>query len=767
MVRAMSSDKTSRIRVTILLSLIAAVFGVGSEACERAPWQQQVAPPETKPLPPETKPLPPKSEEKTAEKPNPPSPMAQPVPFWENGKTESNVDAASADLHGYLILDLGEDWTPYIFTDGETSDGKPAPNDYRPTYLALARGEFPDDIHGERAKDDKYLELYGIMPTLSLLRKRYQETNAKKCSHNLDLKPLANFDTFVSYTTNKQAEKEVSDFLYLRTKVHDMLKHQRTSSPDTLDKEKLEDRDVEILKRYQKRAPMYAAIRAVQDRLKCEGFFEGKGRYLKGGLDWATHEALAEFERRHRVYGWGYFGADTLRVLRMDPLEAERDGVLRVLAERAMHAAHVIEDGSVGTSSDDEPRTFVGNDGQKHPVPDMWTDLSNAIVNAFGLQTPESTLAWLESLGELPKDGPHLVAIKSPPIPEYYDGNMDLLLEYDRGDVWYDFPYDDHGQEKPQPVTRRPRILLSVNYNKQKIPLARFGTTIGGWRSEKIGDVIMWKYKNSPVGWRVWDDIVASPVWLPPDGTPPLDVLKRKKDRKKNEPKYEVNYNETGPSYASAYGLVAAYHKKYKKRTDGRIIVGDDEGVRTHGSVDYMSIMRRHSHGCHRLHNHLAVRLMSFVLTHRPHKRLGNQRLGFSKIFEYEDESYQMDIQKGGYIFELDQPLEVNVLEGRIQGKMKVPYEIPIPKYDPNAGAYISPELGPVLVRDGQLIPAPKPADAGVGAGVGYNTAYPIPSASKPLSPASKPLSPTTTNTKPQPIQPKPKGPPVIPVPGM
>ncbi len=640
--------------------------------------------------------------------------MVQPVPFWENGKTEKMVDAASADLHGYLILDLGEEWTPYIFTDGVKPDGEPAPHGYRPTYLALAKGEFPDNRHGERAKDDKYLELYGIIPTLELLRKRSRATAAKKCIQDLDLQPVIDYQGFVSYVTNEQAKKEAGDAAYLRRKVNAMMKRQKVTEPEALDTSKFDTRAQSILARYKKVVPEYEAIRAVQKRLKCEGYFKGKGRYVKGGLDWATHEALAEFERRHRVYGWGYFGSDTLRVLRMTPLEAERDGVMRVLTERAMHAARVIEDGSIGTLKNDEPRTFLGTDGKKHLIPDLWSQIQERIVNAFGLQTPESTLAWLESLGDLPDDKPVLVAIKSPEIPEYYDGNMDLLLTYDRGDVWYDFPYDDEGKEKAQPVTRRPRITLWVKYNSQKIPLAKLGTTIGGWRSEKIGDHIMWKYKESPVGWRVWPHIIAAPVWLPPDGTPPRDVLKRKRIRKANEPLYEINYDETGPSYASAYGLVAAYHRKYLKKADGTIIVGGDEGVRTHGSVDYMSIMRRHSHGCHRLHNHLAVRLMSFVLAHRPHKRLGHQAVSFSKVFEYEDVSYQMDIQQGGYIFEFEQPLEINVLEGRIKGKQKQPIDIPIPKYNPDAGGYLHPDAGRVIVRKGELLPAPPPLDAGI-----------------------------------------------------
>ena len=89
----------------------------------------------------------------------------------------------------------------------------------------------------------------------------------------------------------------------------------------------------------------------------------------------------------------------------------------------------------------------------------------------------------------------------------------------DRGDVWYEFPYDDQGKERAQPVQRRPMLTLFTDYLGEKIPLARYGTTVGGWRSEMVDGTEMWKYKNSPVGQRVWKQIVAAPVWLPPPGT--------------------------------------------------------------------------------------------------------------------------------------------------------------------------------------------------------------------------------------------------------
>ena len=647
------------------------------------------------------------------------APMKMPVPLWENGKTARQIDADTAELNGYLVIDLGEAFIPYLFTDGKSQDGTELPNAYRETYLALAREEFPDNHHGERAERDKYLELYGIVPTLSVLRKRFVETTKLACAKDLDLQPLIDFEDVVTYQSNGAARKAAGDFAYLNNRVKKMMRKQKVEEPEQLVVGKLEDREQDILKRFFRQRPAYTAVRAMQQRLKCEGYFKTRGRYVKGGMDWPTHDALAEFERRHRVYSWGYIGKDSLAVLRISPMEADRESVLRVLTERAMLSAAVLEDGSTSTKADGSPRTFKGVDGKQHPIPNFESQLRQHLIEAFGLQTPESTLAFLESLGELKKDEHRLVAIPGIELPEYYDGDMDLTLIYDRGDVWYDFPYDEEGNELRQPVARRPRVTVFVKYNGQRIPLARYGTTIGGWRSEKIGDTVMWKYKDSPVGDRVWEQIVAAPVWLPPDSTPERDLLARRAKRRPGEPKYEVNYHETGPSYASAYGLVAAYHRKFIQKPDGRIIVGGDEGIRTHGSVDYMSIMRRHSHGCHRLHNHIAVRLMSFVLAHRPHHRMGLQPTAFFRDIEYEEEKYRMEIKQGGYVFQLEKPLKVTVLEGRIRSKRKTPMDVAVPKFDKEIGAYLMPDGGAVALRGEKLVSVPRPIlDAGVPEGV-------------------------------------------------
>jgi hypothetical protein len=686
---------------------------LGGDACTRStehhvPSSQKVAPPAPQPPPHHVPIVPPQS----ADTP----PMTTPVPLWEHGKVSGQIDAATAASQGYVVLDLGEAWVPYIFTDGSNDKGKPLKNDYRETYLALARGEFPNNYHGERAKDDKYLELYGIAPTFGLIRERFRHFESLECLRQLDQQPLITFQGVVIHETNEGALKIAADFGYLRGVIDKLMRKQRVKTPEELDPNPLDDKDKDRLKHFFKIAPEYYAVDATQKRLKCEGFFKGKRRYVRGALDSSTRDALVEFERRHRVFGWGLLGKDTLEVLRLTPAEAERKAVMRVLLERAIHAASVLEDGSVSADKDGQPHTFKGADGKDHPLPNLTADLEQRLTEAFGLQTAEATFAWLEGLGKLPPLEHRFVAFRGPTLPEYYDGDMELTLEYDRGDVWFDFPYDDRGREIFQPVSRRPNVTVYTRYLDQKIPLARYGTTIGGWRSELVGETLMWKYKESPVGPRVWSQIVASPVWMPPDTTPPKDLLKRPRLRKPGDPPFEVNYYETGPGYASAYGLVAAYHRKYLEHADGSIDIGQDEGIRTHGSVDYMSIMRRHSHGCHRLHNHIAVRLMSFVLGHRPHRRLGQEQLGFQKLIEWEDQKYQMELKQGGYVFELDTPLKVHVFEGRIRGQQKRAIEIAIPKYDDKISAYVTPDGGAVQVRGDRLIdiPMPERPDAGV-----------------------------------------------------
>ncbi len=627
------------------------------------------------------------------------------VPFWTAGASKAPVDASKADEEGTLVLDLGDDWTPYIFTEHDGVAAEAVPNSYRQTYLQLARGEYPNDQHGRRAKEDKYLELYGILPTLTLLRQRFETVEKLPCAQKLDLAPLEAFSGFIVYKGNNEAKKRARRAAALDREFRQLLQRKGAKSAQELSQETLSKRDQRTVAQHERFVPRWKAVKAAQARLRCEGYLKGKHRPVEGGLDWITHEALAEFERRHRVYAWGYIGKETLKRLRQAPLSLEHEAVVRVLTERAVHAAGVLEDGSV-TGKAGRPVTYKGKDGARHSVPDLEAELRKRVVEAFGLHDPESTLAWLKNLGDLTGEERHWVAIPRPALPEYYSPDMELQVVINRGDVWYDFPYDSGGKERSQPVRYRPALTVLVKYQGQNIPLVRYGTTIGGWRSEMVGDTVMWKYKGSPTGPRLWTQIVAAPVWVPPESTPPQDLMSRVPGKRGKE-RYEVNMHEVGPSYASAYGLVAAYHRLYRRLPDGKLLIRGDQGIRTHGSVDYMSIRRRHSHGCHRLHNHLAVRLMSFMLEHRPHTRVGQDRIRYERVLPFEDFEYTMTITEGGYIYQLLEPIRVTVLEGRIRGAQKSPIPFGIPKYNDEAGAFLMPDGRAVALRKGRLVEVP------------------------------------------------------------
>jgi hypothetical protein len=103
---------------------------------------------------------------------------------------------------------------------------------------------------------------------------------------------------------------------------------------------------------------------------------------------------------------------------------------------------------------------------------------------------------------------------------------------------------------------------------------------------------------------------------------------------------------------------------------------------------------------------------MSFVLEHRPHTRYGQQPMVYRREFEFEEEMYVMEFDKGGYNFVLEEPLPVEVLPGRIRGQAKEPIEVVLPRFDREVGAYVMPDGAWVtLDRFGTITPRIKPFD--------------------------------------------------------
>ena len=81
------------------------------------------------------------------------------------------------------------------------------------------------------------------------------------------------------------------------------------------------------------------------------------------------------------------------------------------------------------------------------------------------------------------------------------------------------------------------------------------------------------------------------------------------------------------------------------------------------------------SHGCHRLQNDRAIRLYGFLLSRRTHTVYGEMEEAFRRMYLHEDEAYEMYLPSQGFKYELDPPIEVEVLEGKIEGELEEPIE--------------------------------------------------------------------------------------------
>jgi hypothetical protein len=649
-----------------------------------------------------------------------------------NGPSRTSV--AEARKQGLLDVDLSDAWAPFIFSESDGPGTPSKPNPYRNTFIRLANDRAsPAEIlmespqgaltamsaagislvkgaartpAGRRAiadarravrvqRDRNYLEAYGIPPTLSVLLGRIETDRDQACYGQVDLEGLAAFYGTITYQSHKQAKRRTREALSDASWVEKLLARNRSLADptkghgqparpdDTLGSEdrrnailasiaKRDRRLVSRIERYRRGQIRLRAIRAVQARLACEGLLTPRMGYEEGVFDWATNHGLAAWERKNDISGWGFLGGETLEALQRPQMELHFDTFRRILMARLADAAAILEDGTAGSRK--RPATYQDGSGKQQVVPDLVGDYADALMAALGVRSIDDAATFLRQVGREGLAGLH-VAFRAPPLPPYYSESMDLSAEINRGDVWYDFPFDENGKLIPHPRVRFPTLTVFAHWRDQTIPLVRWRTTIGYWRAETHPDgKVYLKYKNSDVGPRVWKEIVASPVWIPPDTTPAETLLKRKTLDRDKGPVMVVNTDVMGPGFQSAFGLVAAIHHR---------VAGDklyDNGIRTHGSVDYTSIARRYSHGCHRLVNSRAVRLFDFILHRRPFERVGNQAMWLRKSFTYGDKEYEYVIDTHGYYYELEEPVPVLVSPGRIKGQVRHPIQEYLPK---------------------------------------------------------------------------------------
>src|SRR5450631_1211764 len=544
------------------------------------------------------------------------------------------IDAEAAEAAGYTLVDLSDDWTPYIFAEQTGPDGQPLPNRYRRIFVGLANDQLDEDGEPLPPGSKNYLELYGIFPSLSVLRARFLDDEQHPCQDQESADALDAVET-VTYVAPADLKKDERHLARLRLELEDARRKAHAATLDDLASKK-------------------PAMAAVEKRLTCEGLLGTSARtshHQAGIYDDAMRIAVRRFQQKHMLYEANFLRRKTVDALSRSLLDNDYDALVRALRERVVSAAEILEDGSTSK------------------VRNLVDEYTKVALEQLGLSDGPAALAFFKR-----HDKNELktlrVAVKLPPRPDYYAPDMDLSIVVDRGDVWYEVPFDDKGHYKPQTRKKYPSLTLYSKVGGKQVALARWRTTIGGWRADQASNGYEYfRYKGSDIGPRVIRHIVSGPVWIAPTSTPIRSLVKGKLVNGKWMG--VVNYDELGPGYLSAYGLIAGYF--VVPGQNGRNDF--DNGVRAHGSSDYLSIYSAngYSHGCHRLPNHLAIRLYSFILRHRHMKVAGDQPMGFTRQFLWKNTVYEMKIPSRGYLYEMDPPVPVNVLEGNIMGDVKKP----------------------------------------------------------------------------------------------
>ncbi|NUP08045.1 MAG: hypothetical protein HOW73_18520 [Polyangiaceae bacterium] len=576
---------------------------------------------------------------------------AAPIPIYEKGAIAGSVCPDDASAHGLTIVSLRDDWAPRVFS-GDDVVG-PAP--YRERYVRIANEDFGRDPTWDRELKDRYFELYGIFPSFTVLSKRLNDDERHACHAALQSDGLAALKESVD--TWKPRDKQREERLYTRQLKRrlDSVSKQLKLSMDELAAKPRWAKQVDVYRRFSTREQ---AIRDMQNRLRCDELLIERTAEA-GILDNATIEAMQAYMRRHMIVTWR-LDEEMRDTLLTDSRELDYRQVLRALRERVGDASGLIEDGSAAAAPEMvmgryiDARVFraVHFDGSMpNGAEDLLARATDAAAHALGWTEPATTAKALAA------GLPERVAIRLPAVPDYHSADMDLYAEIDRGDMVYDVPFD-RDNESPQ-RERLPALVLYTRHQGKKIALLRYPTTVGGWQPEWMPEYkrVMLTYKESPSGPRIWRDLIAEPRWIPPESTPERDLV-----RPRGEDEWVPRLDTFGPSYASAYGMVMLMHH----RVDGNKLV--DQGIRTHGSVSYGSIFEGYSHGCHRLHNHRMVRLASFILAHRKYVVHGPIPVGYVRTFDYQGKEIRLQIDSRGFRYELDPPIQVEVLPGRTLG---------------------------------------------------------------------------------------------------
>ncbi len=633
----------------------------------------------------------------------------------EGGRSTGQTTAENARRDGLTVVDLSDDWLPYVFSE---EPGKPQP--LRPYLIDLANGRFRSGSQYSHARADRFFEAFGIFPSLNLLRRRIADKKRHTCHERVKdgvLEELSPRNVIPAEEAEKVPNPDPAT-----VKETPMVTTGRTISPRPLT------------------AQEKRAVIAMQAHLRCEDLLPGKA--IAGRMDRRTSEALKTYQHLQMLADNANLDFETRTALLGDSREQDFRALLRALRARVVDVTGLIEDGSaLGAQGQVQGRVIDTNEFQPLsappgaakptppsaaagpnagpppaaagpntaaaapaspppaaadasakivPAPDLIAAATQAASAALGWTSPDAVLASTlvappaaskkpaRKPAKLkgPAPLPTAVAIRLPPLPPYHSPNMELRAEIDRGEVVLARPQLDkegHKKWKP-PVGDRPTITLFAHVGDHDVALCRWPTTIGGWKMfEKSDGTMALKYKESVTGDALWTEVLATPTWHPAPGMPTRHLLIKVGDT--FVPKTEI----IGPGYHAAYGLVAMVHKQIVGTTPQGEPDLMDLRIRTHGTPGYRSVKRGESNGCHRLHNYEALRLAAFLVKHHANTRDGLVPEDYERHLQYKGQDIALQSESKGYRFKLTPPVPVKVLSGDVKGNAKsVKHMVPV-----------------------------------------------------------------------------------------
>ncbi len=253
------------------------------------------------------------------------APVAQSAPasgglmVVEGGRFVGQTTPENARRDGLTVVDLSDDWLPYIFSE---EPEKPQP--LRPYLIDLANGRMRGGSNYARPREDRFFEAFGIFPSLNLVRRRLADSKRHACHEKVKDGVLTELSP--KNVIPPEMPEKVPNPDPATVAEQPMILTGRTISPRPLT------------------ATEKRAVTAMQAHLRCEGLLPGGARTPR--MDLRTVAGLQAYQRLLMLADNGSIDLETRTALLGDSREHDFRALLRALRERVVDATGLLEDGS-------------------------------------------------------------------------------------------------------------------------------------------------------------------------------------------------------------------------------------------------------------------------------------------------------------------------------------------------------------------------------------------------------------------------------------